>query len=227
MGEGAIVALVLLGVVVVVAIILLSHQAEQKRKEACKALATQHGWTFAEEDRAYVNRWDGAPFNSGGGRKATNVITGEHRGRQFVMFEHRHQTTSSNGQTTTTSNNWHTVYVFPLPASVPRLELKPKGAFGGIADWFGMQDIKTGDEDFDRGIRVRGDDEQYARLFLSSGFGRSVLELGDVQVRVNGNELLALESGRQIRDAGTARLDKLVELLGMIPGTVWSHYGRA
>lgn len=227
MGEGAIVALVLLVIVVVVAIIVLSHRAEQRRREACKALAAQHGWTYAEEDSAYVDRWEGGPFDSGRGRKAVNVIAGEHRGRQFVMFEHRHQTTSSNGQSTTTSNHWHTVYVFPLPASVPRLELKPKSAFGGIADWFGMQDIKTGDEDFDRGIRVRGDDEEYARLFLSTGFGRAVLELGGVQVRVNGAELIALESGRQIRDGGTARLDKLVELAGMIPGTIWSQYGRA
>lgn len=227
MGESTIIGLVAIGVVLIVVIVVVAHQAEKQRKAACQTLATQHGWTYAEEDPAYVNRWEGAPFTSGHGRKAANVISGEYRGWRFTALEHRHQTTSSNGQTTTTSNSWHTVYVFPLPAPIPRLELRPKSAFGAIADWFGMQDIKTGEEEFDRRVRVRGDDEQYARLFLSGGVTQAVLELGSVQVRVHGNELLAVESGRQIGEGVPARLDSLIAMLGMIPGTIWSQYGRA
>lgn len=220
-----------IGVAVVIAIIgiaVVSRRVEKQRREACRALATQHGWTYTEEDPAYINRWDGAPFSAGHGRKAVNVITGEHRGRRFVMFEHRHRSTSSNGQQTTTRSHWHTIYVVALPASVPALELKPRGLFSGIADLFGVQDIEVGQEEFDKRVRVRGDDEQYARLFLSGGgITHAVLDLGDLQLRVIGAELLAVESGRQITEFGTARLDQLTALVGMIPGTIWSQYSQS
>lgn len=228
MHTDTIVAIVVAGIAFVAVVAVLSHHMERKRRDACRELATRHGWAYTEDDPAYVNRWEGPPFNAGSGRKAVNVVTGEHHGHPFMMLEHRHQTVGHTGQQTTTHTHWHTIYVLTLPARVPKLELKPRGFLSGIADLFGVQDIEVGHEEFDRRMRVRSDDEQYARLFLSGpSTAQAILDLGDMQLRVVGNELLALESGRQVANRGPARLDQLTTIARSIPGTIWTTYGGA
>lgn len=48
------------------------------------------------------------------------------------------------------------------------LRITREGFFSGVAKFFGSQDIRTGDDDFDRRVLIKGDDEDRVNRFLTA-----------------------------------------------------------
>lgn len=214
----AIVPVILIAGVLIVVIIVVQQRMAAKRREQYREFATRHGWNYQEEDATYVNRWEGKPFDSGRGRKAMNVLSGVHHGWSVVVFEHRHQTTSSNGQSSSTQNHWHMVWVVTLPGPLPRLQVTPWGPIRGkLAEWFGMQDIKVGDEEFDQYFRVQSGDEGFVHSALGPSMIHALRQADFEMVRIDGNELVYVERGRLVPEESASRLDHVITLASQLP----------
>ena len=91
-----------------------SYLAAKKRREQLLAFAASRGWTFAQEVPQLVDRFTGPPFGLGFGRRAYNVLFGNHGGRDLVSFDYEYKTQTTNGQQTTTSS--HPSGVIPVPS---------------------------------------------------------------------------------------------------------------
>ena len=73
-----------LGIVVVlmVLIVVTSYLSAKRRRESFTALAAQRGWTYAEQDDRWIDRFEGAPFGTGRDRRALNVFSGMRRAQK-------------------------------------------------------------------------------------------------------------------------------------------------
>src|SRR4051812_29677913 len=121
---------VLLVVVIAAAVAGIGYAtwlAAKKRREAFAAMAAQRGWTYAQRDDRYVNQFSGvAPFGVGHDRRATNVVTGAHDGRNFMAFDYRYTTTEhytdAQGKSQTrTKTHPYSVIALAIGRSVPEL----------------------------------------------------------------------------------------------------------
>lgn len=81
------IALIVLGAALAVLIAFgMWKDSGARRKNTADELA-RHGWTRTESDPSLLTRWPGEPFNLGREYQATNVITGDYRGRAVVAFD--------------------------------------------------------------------------------------------------------------------------------------------
>src|SRR5262249_53195104 len=131
-------------------------------QQAFRAWAAAHGWTYATRDDSYRDMPWGAPFGTGSGRAAFDVLQGSWGDRPALCFTYRYQTETSNGKTTQTENHWFAIYSLHLPRSLPELRVSKEGIFSSIARKIGIHDIEFESEDFNRAFKVKADDRKFA-----------------------------------------------------------------
>lgn len=226
--SGIVVFLVLLGVAIAGGIIYVSYHQNKKRREAMQAFAHTYGWDWTQEDGSFARRWEGQPFGRGSSRKARNIVAGQHRDVNMVVFDYSYVTrTSGANNSSSSSTHKFTVWVIRMRAALPHLELGPEGVFGGrVAAAFGMADLQVGDEAFDRAYKVRSDDEEFGRAVLHEGMRAFLLGYPSTQLRFDGNSLVCWEKGTADAELIVKRLDFLRQFLAQVPHPVWERYGQ-
>lgn len=204
---------VLGGFVVVAAII--GFWWEHHRKKKLQAFAASRGLTYAARDDRWVRIDTGYPYGQGRSPKAKHVMTGQHRGRPIVIFEH--EWTTGSGKDTQTHHARKTL--MGLPKSFPKLELRPEGIVGRMARRMGMKDIELESDAFNEAYKVSGD-RRFAYDVLHPRFMEWMLHTSAPGFTINGQYIALYGQGRidlERLDHEVGYLDAIVEQL---PGYV-------
>jgi hypothetical protein len=210
----------------VAAALVVGYVLDRKRRERILTYCVARGWQYVDEDPMLAGRWSGQPFDQGDRRRARNVIRGTENGRSFVAFDYSYEThsTDSKGHRSSTTHRY-AVYVVPLPAYLPTLEVCPEGAFLKLADAVGLRsDIDLESEDFNRAFTVRADDRKFASDVLTPRTMQYLLTVPAAAWRIEGTDILRWRSGRldpaQVIVA-TSVLDRVAD---GIPDFVWKDH---
>lgn len=172
---------------------------KKKRKKAWKEAADDLGMLF-------------------GGRRFfdTPRISGEIEDRKVKLWVKQETTGTGRHKRTTL----YTILEVPLKADLPDgINLTYDGILSSIGEWFGDQDVKAGDEEFDRWVDVEGDDPEEIKSYLTPE-RRKALKLfiekfprgGVYRKKIYGKRKGVIDSKKQVK--GVIKMGrKLAEVL--------------
>ncbi|WP_280495238.1 hypothetical protein [Nocardia asiatica] len=224
---GALIAMTVLPVVVLLAVVLpLSIRAERARKATLWQWATARGWTFAEGGRA---RWT-ARLPGRNSRGLGVTMTGQLGGRWVTVAEYSYQTTSSSSttrtsptrtSTTRTSTHHFVVVLVLLDRAYPPVAVHSRGLLSQLGRAiFGDKPTATGNVLFDAQYRIVTSDPACAKALVGPALIEAHIARAVPHWSVVGAELLTCTptSGR-LRDPNlipgyAAPLLRVAELLG-------------
>lgn len=206
------------------------YLAAKKRREALAGLAAARGWTYAERDDQYVDRFSGAPFGLGHRRRAENVLTGNHDGRSFVAFDYCYYTTETStdaqGHTRTREQaHPYSVIALNLGAAVPELSVTPEGFFGRMVGRLTNSDIELESEVFNRAFTVHCADRKFATDVLHPRMMEYLLKDPDLGWSLRDQSLLLVHAGRHAVPEIDAKLLVGDGILDQVPGFVREQFG--
>ena len=218
-------AVAAVGVVAVGLLGWRAYKAERARRQAFAALAAQRGWTYAERDDRWSERFSGPPFETGTNRRAGNVLTGRYGDRPFVAFDYSYVTSSTdaNGNRQTRTHRY-AVCAISLPTFLPGLTVTPENLLTRIAGALGFDDISFESEEFNRRFRVRAEDRKCASDVLNPRTLETLLAGEPLSWRVAGSDVVAWDGGFASPDRVMERLDLLTRVLDGVPSFVWRDY---
>ena len=147
--------IILVGVGIYVGFVL-----EKQRRDALSRFADSCGLSFSADDPFNLPGRLGhiSTFNQGHSRRASNVLWGAYRDREFIAFDYKY--------TTGSGKNQHTYHLsaccHPLECRFPSLLIRHEGIFDKVADFLGFEDIDFESDEFSRKFRVKSDDRKFA-----------------------------------------------------------------
>ncbi|TDD71666.1 hypothetical protein E1262_05900 [Jiangella aurantiaca] len=197
----------------------------QRRLADLRGFVHSHGWRLGSGDEELTRRWPGPPFHPGGG-VARPVVTGTHRGRDFLAFEYLYEVTPSPAAKTAIPHR-RTVVTIPLPAPVPDLAVTRKDAVAGAVAR--VLDRPGADVPGESGRRyhVACTDQLFATTVLQPPV-LAELEAGPAwEWRFAGDTMVGYQAGRLTPDRLLSGLDALADVLDRIPAEAWRHGGPA
>jgi hypothetical protein len=184
-------------VIVVVGAVLMPNRVA-KKSNAVRAWAVEHGHSYVErDDTTWVGRWDFAPFNVGRFRHADNVVTGQWDDRPFTVFDYQDETGTSNvgaagGASSDGRVTWrHAVCVLTLSSAARRLVVTQRSRTERIVHHSGSDDVRLGNDTFDRQYDVDADDPAFATAALPTSAVESLLVHPVAGLRIEGNEVIS------------------------------------
>jgi hypothetical protein len=164
--------------------------------------------------RARLNRWRAIAESTGLRLNERTIVhspelLGAYRGRQLRMTIVGRQRGSMRFRKT-----WTLVSVPVANPTFMSLKMYRQDVIDTVLASFGMQDLKVGDETFDRRFIVQSSEPEIARRLLENEALRSALIRADIERVEMFNEPLRAYYGRDERDRDHARLlfDAVVDL---------------
>lgn len=200
-------------------VIVLAVRANEKRLEQLEALVRQYEWQLvAEPDRNIQDRYSGRPFRSPGRGRVRDLVTGRHRGQDFLAFQFSYST--GNGESSTTHHFVHAAV--RLPGAAPRVEIKDRGVGSKIAEAFGAQPFRLDDPAFDEQFTVRTDSDAFARALLQDGLAAWLTGMPFPNpLVVDGAELRTWTSGALRAETLPPLLNYLCDAMERVPAQAW------
>lgn len=214
--------------VFLVVIVVVGVRNRRRRREANAAWAAARGWSVLAKDKALARRWDGAPFNTGNSRQATEILAGPSEGRHALSFRYTYTTTSGSGDNQSSTDHHHHVVAVFLPALLPALTIAPETFGTKIVKAFGGQDIQFESEQFNTRWRVTSPDPRFAHDVVHPRTMERLLQpdVAGRPIRFVGDAVLTWSSGVPQLEVIDARLAVLHQMIDAIPGYVWQDRAR-
>ncbi|MGN6252735.1 MAG: DUF3137 domain-containing protein [Marmoricola sp.] len=226
------VAVVFIGFLALVVLVgVLGYLQQKRRREAFAALAAARGWTYTRRDDAWVGRFGGRPFGAGHGRRAENVLSGDHDGRPFAAFDYSYRTTETTTDAQGHASTHERTHRFSVTAvqvggDVPGLHVAPEGFLSRAVGRLTNSDIEIESEDFNRAFRVTCSDRKFASDVLHPRLVETLLAgHRDLDWRFDGGWLLTVDGGAHAVDAVEPRLQALDLILDSLPRFVREDFG--
>ena len=212
---------------IAITVAYLNWKKEQQRRDLLAQWAFANKWTITPTDDEWCSRWNGAPFDEGDHRRATNVITGAWKNSQFVSFDYSYQTHSSDGRGGTSTQTHHfAVTSVHLPTYLPRLQVTPENMLTRLGEAVGVsQDIDLESEDFNRAFRVHANDAKFASDVPTPRTMQLLLSRPHFSWRVEGADIVCWQQGEQSPSGVTAAVATMLDVVAGIPSFVWHDYG--
>lgn len=207
----------------VVWLILLAHKRAEKRQQGMAAYAAHREWDFRPSDPALVSRFSGAPFGTGYGQRASNVLLGTHEGRPLVAFDYHYTTSSGGGKTYSSTTHSYSVIALNLGVRTPGLSVGPTTAFGRLWNNLTGRDIEIGDPPFDQHFTVISPAPEFARDVLLSDVREVMQRNPELAWRIDGDSILMLRAGQHTPQEIEAKLHVMDAVLDRIPAHVWDR----
>ena len=140
--------------------IVLTLRAQRKRMEALWQLSLRMGLDFNVQDPFGIDsRQDWREvFNTGGGRRVSNVISGRVDDCTLHAFDYRYTTGSGKDETT----HYLSAVILDTDLVYPKLTIRPENVLDRIAGVVGYHDIDFESEEFSRKFFVRSEDKKFA-----------------------------------------------------------------
>jgi hypothetical protein len=210
-GTGMEVLLILALLLVFGGVAYLAHLAKKKRQEAFRGLARRLGCRYFAEDPFGVAALFETHFptlRQGANRYAFNVVEGALDGRRMRLFDHHHETYSTNSKgRRTTHHHYRTFVCLEHDADLGRMEVRPEHLFDKVGAFFGFDDVDFESEEFSRKYHVKAEDRKLAYDVFHPRMIEYFLGLGGFKVTTSRN--LALFR----RGSGQMALDEIEETL--------------
>ncbi|MCR1782976.1 hypothetical protein KVF89_10560 [Nocardioides carbamazepini] len=215
--------LLALAVVALVVLLVLAVAAGTKRaaerRQGLAALAHHREWEYRPSDPGLVDRFTGAPFGRGHGRRADNVLLGRYDGRSFAAFDYQYTTGSGEDS----SRHAYSVVALSLGVRAPELAVGPTGTLRRWVDSLTGRDIEIGDPVFDAAFTVHSPAPAFAADVLLSDVRDVMRHHPALSWRITGDSLLVIRSGAHAPAEIDAKLHLMDALLDRIPGHVWDR----
>lgn len=211
--------LILIGVVaaiVVGGVAYFLYQAEQKRLKELEAWALAHGCRldrgseYGAQDRLPAIK----QLRQGSNRYGKNFIRGIRNGRPIEIFEHHHETTSTDSKgRTQTHHHWQTVVVIDTGWSLQPLAIRKEHFFDRIAEFVGWDDIDFESAEFSRAFHVSSPDRKFAYDVIDQAMMEYLLGALKRPIGMGDTILFTVDSGYWSPE----KIDPAIELLeGML-----------
>lgn len=215
--------LLIIGGVVLVAVLVGWHLAEQRRK-ALAACAAAMGFSYdAYPLENYHERYAGfSPFGNGHSRKTTNLIYGTRGPLEWSMFDYKYVTGSGKNRTT------HQVGVIAAAAamSFPRLRMRGESFLDRIVGAVGFDDIDFESDEFSRAYYVKCDDRKRAYDLIHPQMMQYLLAVPRYDWQFAGRTILIHKSGHYRPDQFQPIMEAIEGFLARIPEFVREDLGR-
>lgn len=184
------------------AIVYLSYLAKKKRQEAFRALARRLGCRYFVDDPFRLSARYEPHFptlTEGSDRYAFNVVEGALDGRRMHLFDHHHEThsTDSKGHRTT-HHHYRTFVCLEHDADLGRMEVRPEHLLDKVGAFFGFDDVDFESEEFSRKYHVKAEERKLAYDIFHPQMIEYYLGLGDFKVTTSGNLALFRRGSNQM-----------------------------
>jgi hypothetical protein len=201
--------------------VVYSYLAAKKRRDQMLAFAESRGWTFASEMPLLVDRFTGPPFGLGFGRRAYNVLFGNHDGRDLVSFDYEYKIQSTNGQQTTTTVHRFSVLGLSMGVFMPPLSVDPENFLDRFVGRLGGNDIDLESEEFNRAFAVSCPDRKFASDVLHPRMMEFLLQHRRLGWRFEQDSMLVIAQGRRNLEQIDATLTVMDGITDLVPEFVW------
>jgi hypothetical protein len=185
------VVLVLLLLIAFGVVAYLGYLAKKKREEALRALARRFGGHFYVNDPYGLSNRYQTHFPTlcqGSRRYAYNVIEAVLDGRPMHIFDHHHETYSTDSKGNRTTHHHHRTFVcLRHDVDLGRMEVRPENFLDKVGAVFGFDDIDFESEEFSRKYHVQAEDRKLAYDVFHPKMIEFFLPLGSFKVTTSGN----------------------------------------
>jgi hypothetical protein len=175
---------------ILVLVFWLSWVGKRKRREAMRAIAGELGGRFFEDDPYGLSeRHDGRfpALREGSNRYAYNVIHAERDGLPVWIFDHHHETYSTDHKGHRTTHHHHGTFVLVRhDVDLGQLDVREEGIFDKVAAAFGFDDIDFESAEFSRRWRVKAADREFAYQVFHPRMMEYFLALDGLTLATNG-----------------------------------------
>ena len=200
--------------------VIYSAIAARKRREALFGLAQRLNLNFDPgNDFGIPGRFGFLKqLDQGDNRYATNVLSGNYRENEILMFDYHYETHSTDSKgNRSTQHHWFSFFILTLPADFPDLTIRRLNFFTKIAEVFGYQDIKFESAEFSKTFCVRSPDKKFAYDVCNAQMMEYLLANRDLSVELE-NEVIALAFNTRLStEQIESNLQRLVEIRSRLP----------
>lgn len=211
--EGTFVVVLLL---VAAVCVVLGTLANRKRRQELQAEAERLGLRFQEEDPVGIPERYRAldALAQGRDRKASNVMRGQYRGHEVLVFDYRFVTGSGKDEQTHYLSGW----ILRLPRAFPELRVRPEGFLDGVGAMLGFDDIDFESIEFSRAYHVKAKDRKFAYDFFHTRTMEYFLMVRGITLEIEGDALLLVEEGTLKPERVEPPLVRAAEIRSLFPG---------
>lgn len=211
-------------IIVVVALfvvaLIFGARAAKKRREELAALAARLGLSFrAEEDYGLAGRFAFLDaLAHGGNRYAFNVLSGQYRNTEVLVFDYHYETHSTDNKgNRRTHHHYFSCFILLLPQNFPELRITKEGMLSRIAQVFGYDDIDFESAEFSRAFCVRSKDKKFAYDFCHAQMMEYLLANRDLSIEVERTALALAFASRLSAAEIESNLQRLFEIRSRLP----------
>ncbi|MGH7162211.1 MAG: hypothetical protein ACREID_01905 [Planctomycetota bacterium] len=201
---------------------VLAHLAAAKRRKELAQLASRIGFRYAAQDLFGVSaRYEGRfpTLQKGHERYAYNVLAGEHAKRPAFLFDHHHETYSTDSKGRRRTQHHHRSFVLlEHDTDLGRIEARPEGLFDKVAGFFGFDDIDFESEEFSRRYHVKAEERKLAYDVFHAEMIEFFLAAKDLKLTTSGSAALLRRGEGRMSVAEIERtLGEGIDFLGLLP----------
>ncbi|MDA0563849.1 hypothetical protein LG943_05835 [Streptomonospora sp. S1-112] len=194
---------------------------KRRRTRELSEWAARSGWEYAEKRSDLLGAlFPPLPPHLLAYHEARHVLSGTHRGRPVLAFEHvepNHRT--GPGGSPAIVNR---VIAVPTPGSTPLLDIRDQRIGHKLLDIIGLHDFVVGHPGFDGAFRVATSHEGFARAVLTGPMMERILHTAPRRpLRFCGSHLMTTERAALDPAEITAIADQLIDLLEHVDPRVW------
>ncbi len=220
MAGGGIIFIIILFALLVIGGAIYSFFAAKKRREELFELAARLGLQFrSENDYSLADRFGFLDkLAQGSNRYAFNVLSGNYREKQVVVFDYHYEThsTDSKGHQQT-HHHYFSFFILLLPMSFPELKITREGLLSKIAQALGYDDIDFESAEFSRTFCVRSNDRKLAYDICNAQMMEYLLANRDLSIEIEGPALALAFDTRLSAPQIEANLQRLLEIRLRLP----------
>jgi len=216
---GGVVALIVVFITVAIALGVLAHLREKKRREDFQTLAAQLGLRYIRRDDSIDDRYSFLDkLRQGSNRYAFNVLTGTHQGYPVQAFDYHYEThsTDSKGHRKT-HHHYFSFFILEQGQQFPELRIYPEGLLSKFGQMLGFNDIDFESIEFSKAFCVRSRDRKFAYDICHTRMMEYLLRHRELSLEIEGN-CVALSFARRLDVPEVPqRLAQLVEIVNLFP----------
>lgn len=193
--------------------------SRQKRRDRISRFAASRGLAYEQRNDAWTRMDWGSPFGEGSSRKASNVLTGQLKGRPVVTFDYQFTTGSGDDQTT----HNYVITATQIPRAFPKLVVDLEGASGRLARRLGFKDIELESAAFNKQYKIKCDNRKFAYDVLHPRFMEWMLQTNSAGFTIAGPYVVIARSGALAESSVDDDFAYISTVIDHMPNFVWAN----
>lgn len=192
---------------------------KRKRQDRISRFAASRGLTYEQRNDAWTQMPWGSPFGEGSSRKASNVLTGNLKGRPVVTFDYQY--TTGSGDDRTTHN--YLITATQIPRAFPQLVVDLEGVSGRMARRLGFKDIELESDAFNKQYKIKCDSRKFAYDVLHPRFMEWMLQTNSPGFTIAGPYVVIARPGALSVSSVDGDFAYISTIIDHMPNFVWAN----